>query len=305
MILLLSIFLTDTRFQHTLCFFPTRYSRLDIFKYTLKSYKNLPFTDLYFYIKLDSCFKNEEEHLQKYIFDIFGHISAEKIKIIFDRYTLQEQWIPIITNLKEKHPNKLVWFTQNDDHIFIDFNNDILNEGIELLKNEKEKYKTLIYSHFPEVLKLSGQYEMPKIIGNYLKTNLNYMDSIQLSSIDFLYFIFVETKWNCENIRTDTIFINLYGISTPPKDLFCKQVCYIPLRELVRHFDGYAHVNIYDDCPKLILPSNTFEYDKNTIIKKMIAPHQSGWSQGNNFNIPQEWIDIGIKLHEGVESYTL
>jgi hypothetical protein len=305
MILLLSVLLTNTRFEHTLRFYPTRYSRIDIFKYTLKSYKNLPFTDLYFFIKLDECFKNEEFNLQNYIFEIFSHIPVEKIKITFDRYTLQEQWIPIITNLKEKHHNELVWFTQNDDHVFIDFNNDILNEGIQLLKNEKEKYKTLLYSHFPEYIKMSGKYETPELVDNYIKTHLNYTDSIQLVSIDFLYLIFIEIKWNCENIRTDTILSFLHNVHIPPKDLFWKQVVYIPLKELVRHFDGYAHVNIHDDCPKLILPSNTFYYDKNTIIKKMIAPHQSGWTQGNNFNIPQEWIDIGIKLHEGVENYTL
>lgn len=306
MILLLSTYVTNTRLGHSKNIFPNRYSRYDIFKYTLYSYKKLPLTNLYLFIKLDDEFIDQKKELTEYIFKLFKHIEKDKIEIIFDRYTSQNQWIPFITNLKNKHPDELVWFTQNDDHVYIDFNNEILEEGLKLLKNEKVKFKTIAFSHFPEMLKLSGKYENPELVGNYVKFYTNLIDSIQIFNIDFLYHIFCNLKWNCDNFRLDTVLINLINNAIPQYDYFFKQIIFVPLRELVRHFDGYAHVNIYDDCPKLVLPHNTFYYDKNTITRKMIAPHPtSQWAHNNNFNIPQEWINIGIKLHEGINSYTL
>jgi len=47
MILLLSIFLTNTRFNGSQTLFPFRYSRFEIFKYKLYSYKKLHLTHLY------------------------------------------------------------------------------------------------------------------------------------------------------------------------------------------------------------------------------------------------------------------
>ena len=55
-----------------------------------------------------------------------------------------------------------VYFTQNDDHIFVDDNDYMLQEGLELLAAHKTEFKTIYLSHWPEVLKLSGKENLQK-----------------------------------------------------------------------------------------------------------------------------------------------
>ena len=130
MILIISSFITNKRKKN-------RYSRYDIFKYMLFSYKNIPFSEIYLFILLDNEFIYKKEELTDYIYKNFSNLNFDKIHITLDRYYQQKKWIPFINELVIKHGvNELVWFTQNDDHIFIDFNLDILNEGLITLQNE-------------------------------------------------------------------------------------------------------------------------------------------------------------------------
>ena len=113
----------------------------------------------------------------------------------------------------------------------------------------------------------------------------------------YLYYILAEYKWNKNYHRIDTIEDQLDVESNP-----FNQTVYAPLKEIFRHFDGYGHVNMTGDW-LLVLPSNTFYYEKKILIDKMTAPH-GGRSINNNFVIPQEWIDINISLHS-IDKYTL
>ena len=301
MILLLSCFVTNHRLAGV-----NRYNRFDIFKYMLYSYRNIPFSNIYLFIKLDDEFKNYEEDLIHFIYKNFSKLSAETINITFDRYTQQQQWIPVISNLMEKYgPNEPVWFSQNDDHVFVDFNMDILNEGIELLKNDPAIHKSIGYSHWPEALKVVGRHNPPELIGNYAKsTSISCVDSILIFNLQTLYTIFVIHQWRTDHNRIDSL---VYEFTNQPyNDNFLNQILLIPLRELVRHFDGYDHVNMdRDACGPLELPSNTFIYTPETLRKKMTARHGSGWTSNNDFEIPQEWIDINLSLHAGVSHHTV
>ena len=162
MILLLSSFVTNQRGHN-------RYSRIDIFRYMLYSYRNIPFTEIYLFILLDNEFLHVKNELTNFIYSNFANLKQDHIHITFDRYYQQQQWVPFITNLQNKHgENELVWFTQNDDHVFVDFNMDILNEGLELLKLESNDHKSIYFSHWPEILKMSGKYQTPILINNYV-----------------------------------------------------------------------------------------------------------------------------------------
>lgn len=305
MILLLSTFVTNQRAVN-------RYSRIDIFKYMLESYKKIPFTEVYLLIKLDNEFLLPGQYfydndLTEYLYNNFSHLGKDKIHIVLDRYTSQDKWKPFIINLMEKHgPNEPVWFLENDDHIFIDYNTDVLMEGIELLKNDENKYKSIGFSHWPEGIKLIGKSQTYIRLGNYIKINLTQVESVQIFNLQFLYDIFVNHTWKREHRRIDTLVQGdlLNGI---PDYLNNKlsQVIYIPLKELCRHFDGYDHVGMdRSACPALELPSNIFDYSKETLIKKMTARHHSYWTENNNFTPPQEWIDIMLKLHS-IDNYVL
>jgi len=313
MILILSVFVTNVRYTQS-SFEPSKngnYSRIDIFKYMLESYKKIPFSEIYLFIKLDpefllpgQFFYNND--INEYIYNIFSDLEKEKIHIVLDRYTSQDKWLPFFKELNEKHgSNESVWFSQNDDHIFIDYNTDILLEGLEHLENDNSRHKTILVSHWPEAIKLSGKHNNESLIGNYVKFNLTILDAIQIFNLQFLYDIFVIHNWKNEHIRIDTLIHDFMH----PNDVSFKdplsQVIYIPLREMVRHFDGYGHVNMEKDaCPRLELPTNTFNYSKENLIKKMTPYHKSQWESGNNFIIPQNWIDTNLSLHN-INEYTI
>jgi len=285
MLLLLSVFITHKRPVN-------RYSRYDIFKYTLQSYKDIPFRELYFFILFDDEFVHLKEDITQFITDTF----KQPAHITFERYDKQIQWAPFILTLKEKHGDELVWFTQNDDHVFVDFNLDILLEGIALLKSEPNPHKSLYFSHWPEQIKLCGKYGNQKRIQNYVKYDLSLLDSIQIFGLSFLYDIFVNYTWKGDHKRIDSILNEL--THRPAEDNPLQQTIYVPLREMCRHFDGYDHVGMnHAHCGPLVLPKNTFYYHPEQLVQKMMAPHQSPWTKQNTFQIPTEWIVHNVKLH--------
>jgi hypothetical protein len=298
MILIFSSFITNQRSNN-------RYSRYDIFKYTLDSYKDIPFTDIYLFILLDNEFKHLEYSLTDYIYTTFSRLSKDKINITYDRYVRQSQWLPFINYIVEKHGiDELAWFTQNDDHVFVDYNMDIVNEGIELLKKDPTEHKSIYLSHWPEILKMSGKYQEPILVNNYVKFDLSLLDSIQIFNLKLLYYVFAIYKWKNDHIRIDSVLNEL--TSTPSEDNPLSQTIYVPLREICRHFDGYDHVRMDRSvCGPLELPSNTFSYTKDKLIAKMTAKHYSFWAFNNNFNIPQKWIDINLSLHNNVIEHSI
>jgi len=177
---------------------------------------------------------------------------------------------------------------------------------LNLLIQDRSKYKSIYISHWPEILKLSGKTQQPILIGNYIKFNLTLLDSIQIFNLNILYHLFVEYTWKQpEHIRIDSIITEISNHPTTENPL--KQVVYVPLRELVRHFDGYDHVNMDNTHYRpLELPSNTFNYSKDTLKAKMTPYHISAWTDNNYFMIPQEWININASLYKpDIPEYTL
>jgi hypothetical protein len=305
MILLLSTFVTNKREIN-------RYSRIDIFKYMLKSYKKLPFTEVYLFILLDNEFLLPGQYfhdndLTEYLYNNFSHLEKDKVHIVLDRYTSQDKWIPFFNKLMEKHgPNENVWLLQSDDHPFIDYNTNLLLEGLELLKNDKNKYRSLMFSHWPESMKSPGKTQNPTRVNNYIKVNITSVDAMQIFNLEFLYDLFVNYTWKKEHRLIDTLACGdlLNGI---PDILNNKlsQVIYIPLKEQCRHFDGYNHVGMDKiACPPLELPNNKFVYSKESLIKKMTANHSSYWTENNNFSPPLDWIETMLSLHT-IDEYTL
>jgi hypothetical protein len=296
MLLILSVYITNDRSNN-------RYSRDEIFAYMLKSYKNIPFTEIYLFILIDNKLLNPNNYFYKndltqFIYNNFNKLPNDKIHIKYTRYTTQNEWINFIQHIYIKHgKDELAWFIQNDDHIFVDYNMDILLEGIEHLKKEQSTHKSIYLSHWPEILKMSGKYQTPTLINNYINFNLSLLDSIQIFNLQFLYDIFINYIWKHQHIRIDSLLNEI--TNTPSQDNPLNQIIYVPLRELLRHFDGYTHVSMDSNaCGPLILPTNMFFYSKEKLKNKMTASHNSFWTLNNNFIIPNEWIDINYNLHK-------
>lgn len=290
MLLLVSCFVTHKRNMGY-----DRYNRLDVFKYMLQSYSRIPFTHAFFYIKLDDEFNAYQNEIEQFIKDLFI-TKVSELSIEFKRLEERHEFGNCITNLISRFgENELVWFTQNDDHIFIDTDADIILEGIELLKNDNTLYKTLYYSHWPELIRVSGKCGHVERIGNYVKFRSTLVDNTQVFTLQYLKYIVLENNWNVNYTkRIDNILPYKFSRDEP-------QIIYVPLKEICRKMNGYSHVNMNAiACPPLVLPpeANIFPIDSESIKRKIVAEHQSPWTIGNHFIIPDEWIETSIMLHQ-------
>jgi len=270
---------------------------MDIFKYVIYSYRNIIFKRIYLFIKLDDNYIDQKDSLLQFIHLNFSYLDKSHIYVEFDRLCIQNQWTPLIPNLyKEFGGNEPIMFLNNDDHVFIDYDTKLLEEGLDTLSNEPTRHKSIYISHWPELIKLSGKYNTHQRYGNFIGFKLSLLDSVQIFNLHFLHYILVEYIWKHNyHPRIDDILNEL--TNTPSQDNVLSQTIYIPLKELFRKFDGYGHTHM-EHCPPLILPYNKFNYDKTTLTQKIRAPHNSFWTNGNHFNIPDEWVNINLSLHD-------
>jgi len=291
MLLIFNTFITEQRAR------VNRYPRMNIFKYVVYSYRNIIFKRIYFFIKLDDNYENQRDNILNFIHHTFSYLDKSNIYIEFDRLCIQHQWNPLIPKLYEEFGgNEPIMFLNNDDHVFIDYDTKLLEEGLAILANEPSHHKSIYISHWPELIKLSGKYNTHNRCSNFIGFKLSLLDSVQIFNLQFLHYILVEYIWkNNYHPRIDNILNEL--TNTPSQDNVLSQTIYIPLKELFRKFDGYGHTHM-KYCPPLHLPSNKFNYDKTTLIQKITAPHYSAWTKNNDFNIPEEWIDINQSLHD-------
>jgi hypothetical protein len=283
LILVNSTFITERRDPSL-----NRYPRLDIYKYMLRSISKLNFSHVYFFITLDHEFQNRCAELESYIRQLF--INSE-IHIEMKRLEHQEEWKPLIEELCKKFPLKQpIFFTQNDDHIFVDENDNLLQQGIQLMSEDSSDFHTLYLSHWPEILKLSGKGGQYRKTGNYVVFPSHVIDSIQIFSLGFLKHILCDIHWNAPYSRIDTISgCSIHNI-------------YVPLKEQCRKFNAYMHVSMpYDYYQQLVLPEENNKEILHMTPEKLkrcvYAPQHSAWENGNNFVVPDEWMQIILELY--------
>lgn len=312
MLLVYSVFITQNRsfVKNT-----NRYNRVDIMKYTLQSYtKFISLIDeAFFFIKLDEEFENRYDEIKIYIHKLFSTI---KYTFIPDRWDSQDDWKRFIMSLYNINNNNTpVFFTQNDDHVFIDYDLDILKEGLNLLQKDINQYKSIYLSHWPEIIKLSCKFDSKLIpASKYVNLKSFLCDSIQIFNLGFLKYICVDLDWkNHKHKRIDSIAYHSYVWDLPHQEIDPIiineniQSIYVPLRELCRHFDGYNNVGIYEDCPPLELLDKKHEEKKEQNIKskyhllrKFLAPHNSAWTIRNKKEIPNTFITTMLEAHEDI-----
>lgn len=230
-----------------------RYGRFDIFKYCLASYSVLtPLVDKFlFYIQLaDDCAGREAE-LEPYIRSLFPE---DKLDLRWYRNNHTRDWRQVC----EEHlrdDNEVIWFAGNDDHIFIDYNLDMVNAAITTLKTDPDPLSVVYYSHWPEQARMShllgGQ---PTPDGNFIKYHWQNYDGIQMfKSARFKRYWYDADYGNDLVFRPDDLK-NHYGYNLP-------SWFYAPTREIVRHYDGYVHIGneVTDIAPCLFIPPGFFE----------------------------------------------
>ena len=233
------------------------YDRMDIFKYCLSSYSALLplLTKCLFYIQIEPEFQHRQAELESWIRGLFP---ADKLELHWYRINYTRDWRTLSEQFDD---NDLIWFAGNDDHIFIDYNLDVVRAGIKLLNEDPDPWSVIYYSHWPEQMRLSvhhgGELTADK---NYIKFTWRTFDAIRIvKGIRFKRY-WQDNDYGDEIVfRTDTLWHKGYQLTGP---------VYTPTRELVRHYDGYSHVSphIINLAPPLVIPPGFFNKEMRVRI---------------------------------------
>lgn len=225
--------------------------KLDILKYSLASFSKIyPWSKVILKIQLDTPYAHRKEELEQFIYEEFkGH----KIHLEWARNIKQKQW----QETYELFDDHLIWYCGNHDHIYIDNNLNYLNKIInDLSQNE---VAMMSYSHFPEFIRNSH------IAGNPAEIHENAINYIS-GDIDAVHIV-TKQLYKLWWFGND---VSQYDFPRPDWRNWLRHVkgdipealCFVPYRELCRHFDGYTAFNISNNvCPAIDIPEGFFDND--------------------------------------------
>lgn len=266
MILFLNVFITDERLKHHRGHYGTSYDRLNVFKYTLASYSVIKWSHVIIYYDLDVSYEDRREELKGWINSLFIN------PIVYDdRLTHQSEWRKAMEEVFSFEDDDLVWFCCNDDHVFIDYDTDLLYrlEAKLIALSHNYPYVACSFSHWPECLAYSSKpsyhpypRRSPHNDGIMIENTEEYCiirdwninDSIEIVTKNWLKYLFCEVDHG--DVKLDRPDSGQGSGAVVPTTMI------VPYRELVRHYDVYTHVSIdLNLCPPLQMPDGFFEND--------------------------------------------
>ena len=261
---------------------------------TLKSYSRLDWQEVILYLKLDEEFQPFQSELEIFIKQIFPEIP---VKISWFRIEEKKDWQPIVEKIVLL--DDFVWFTQNDDHPFIDIDTELITEGIQLLEKEQNEFASIYLSHWPEILHLAGKIEEPELKGNYLSFSGTLLDSIQIFTPKLFEYIFSEIDWEGRSFKRIDELLRQRAIwgEIGNTDISLQRI-YVPLREQCRKFMAYSHV--FMDTVEPLKPSYEIEPIKRSadeVEELIFAQHQSYWTTNNSYLLPKSIVKIIQELY--------
>lgn len=271
MILFLNVFVTEARqmgFKYNRYGLPW-HNRFDVFKYSLASLSALNplWSRVVIYCKLDKCYQHKWWELEAFIYSIFEN---QKIVLRPNRSTTQKAWQDAYNEDLEPVSDSLIWYQGNDDHVFIDYNLDAISDVLALMYKDCTPLMSCMYSHWPEYVRFAAKHRAENYGAAAVYTSFN-TDAIHIITKDVFKNWWFTRWWKGKSfVRSD--FLKFFG-QYPTK-------CYVPYRELVRHFDGYGHsMPLADCCPPLHIPPGFFKNDIKILYgaKKI----QKGWTAVN------------------------
>ena len=279
MIVLFNVKITDTRIGYPYArasWYPVS-NRFDIFKYALASHAVLaPVTDKFiFYIDLAE-FAPRQAELEAYMLSIFP---AEKLEIVWRRIDYTHEWRAECDRLFADD-DQVIWYSGNDDHIFIDSGVDVVRAGIQALKNDPDPLAIMYYSHWTSQMRMALHYNGELTEDkNFVKYHWENFDSIHMMKVArFKRYWFDSDCGNNVIYRSDDLG-HRFGLKLP-------STIYAPTKELVRHYDGDSHVgNLLNIAPSMYIPPGFL--DGTMKVRIGFNDHLEGWT---NLNPAAEWL---------------
>jgi len=277
--LLMSCFVTHNRKK-------IQGDRLKEFIATIHSYGKIKFEKVFLFIKIDtdiSLYKDEIEGIAR------ASLDYKKIHIIFDRIIAKTDWQNFFSG--QIDGGDLWWFTQNDDHVYINNDRDYFEYLLTRL-NSTSGPASIYLSHWPEILRLASNQKSLKLINGVAEFRGVLLDSIQIFNESMLKFIFYKLDWPSETMnRIDTVGVSDNIIPTGIISSVSGELpsILVPLKELCRKFRGYDHVGLEYPAKLRFLPAvMPVQLDKESLLKYVTANHFSSWVGDNNSSVSSD-----------------
>jgi hypothetical protein len=285
MIVLFNVKITDVRMGYPYKRAPwmPNPERFDVFKYCLSSHAVLaPLVSKFiFCVTLAPELAHRQAELDSYMRKIFP---GDKLEVIWQRCDIGSDWKNICdTYLND--PDELVWLACNDDHIFVDSNLDMVSSAIKHLELDPDPNAVMYYSHWPEQMRMANYFngELTED-GNFIKYQWETFDGIMMLKADRLKRYWLRDYGNALMFKVD--YLGAYH------GYKCPGTVYSPTKELVRHYEGYSHVNdgmpqtLENIVPPLYIPAGFFGH---TGIEIRIGYAERDDNRVN-FNPAAEWL---------------
>jgi len=245
--------------------------RIDITKYTLASYAPvLPLiSKVVLYIAFDKECEHHKPALETFIKELFP---KDKLILRWHRNTKIQDWRNSYIEDIEPIDDNLIFNLGNDDHLFFDSNLTVLEKSLENLKNCSDPYAHLMYSHYSEQLRLgaNAHYALTEDLSCIYGRTREMMATDVMKKERWKHYWF-DFDFNDGAVGIDPSTPYLSNVANGDK-FFRTDVLietnvlpngatqFVPIRELVRHFDGYNNTADWNNlAPPLEIPDGFFE----------------------------------------------
>ena len=252
MILFFNIYVTDR--QNTKYNRPnlTAHSRFDIARYCLASYAPLmPLVEkVYFHCELADGFDRPEyyEAMEDWISKIFPE---DKLEGDFNRVLGIEAWREFRDRIADVD-YKSIYCQGNDDHVYLAPDNRVFKRGLDIIEAESEINSIFMASHWPEYFfnSYAGGYHH-RVPGGLLKEGdfaiheaPNTDSIVVLKKEWFNWYCDQPVNPNLRNYQGGPLnrIEDWHPVNGGP--VFPMTRIYTPVTEVMRHYDGYSHVNM-------------------------------------------------------------
>jgi hypothetical protein len=253
-------------------------NRFDTFKYCLASRAALAPIMNKFILFIDLAeFSHRRDEMEQFIYSVFPR---EKVEINWYRLNYTREWRAFCDTLDD---NELMWFDGNDDHIFSDYDLDMVQSAMETIANDPDPLAVVYYAHWPEQmrnsLRLGGQLTTD---GNFIKFQWENFDCSHIMKMGRFKKYWFETDCGDSHVIFRTDSLDQFGLRGK-----MTSTVYSPTRELLRHYDGYSHVGLgcINIAPPVFVPPGFFEGDMK--IRIGFNDRKEGWI---TFNPAAEWL---------------
>lgn len=252
------------------------YDRADIFMYTLHSLVPLKplITRAVFFIEVGAEFAGRAEEIYSTVRTLFPQADLYQYRNFYS-----SDWRKNFDKILDLSgdPKTPIFIGCNDDHVFMDYDTDIFESGLDLIRNGDDKFSALYYSHFSEQCRYS-QYKQGQLTadGNWIRYRHSNFDAIQVVTQARFITYWMPDYGTTPMFRPDCLAPHHPGMVS---DMFC------PTRPQFEHYDGYSHlnwhlpvdmrVNLDNIIPPMVIPPGFFESQMR--VRYGYDDHLDGW----------------------------